>query len=1205
MKGEVNDNYPGSMPKLASIMTICQHVFNCERSNWACGNPASAAKRKPKRGAHFSQLQARAALRTLLVSAPPWRQLPIDEIEQMTVTTTQRVGGPFHASFRAAGGALRKSLAAPPAALEGQGYSLACWFRPAGAACLPAPLLRLTGAGTGPVELLAEDGWAVLHTPAGTLRLALERAGAWTWIGVRVGPRGAWLYGAGGTRAHAALALSHQPFDCVELAPRAQGGRFAGLLAGLEVHAGEVALAPAAPPREALLPFEPNMRAWPLQTRQQAGLAVPQASATLPRALAGEAPLARAQPLPEGAVLEENGAQRYLVRRWQLSSADAAAADGAALSAPGPAPGDAWLEAVVPGTVLTTLIARGQVPDPGIGLANLEVPEALCRQDWWYRSEFELPGDLDPARAWLRLDGVNYAAEVWCNGTRLGSMRGAFVRGQFELAEVLRPGQPNVLAVRVSPPPHPGIPHEQSLRGGPGANGGILAIDGPTFVATEGWDWIPGVRDRNTGLWQAVELGSSGPVRLGDAQVVAQFPGTPAERACLELDLPLHNLGQERLPVRIDLALHDLSGRHPVRTALLERELAPGRHTLRIEAAACGALDIATPSLWWPNGYGEPNLYAVELKVHAGGACSDARRYRFGIRKLSYELSLVEPGGALVRVEAEPARARADGQALVELDHQHILALGGGLWAPSLHPAATASAALRYLPEDSLAPFMVLRVNDVRIAVRGGNWGMDDWLKRVERSRLEPYFRLHREANMNTIRNWVGQCTEPAFFELADEYGLLVLNDFWASTQDHQVEPQDPALFLANARDVLRRYRNHPCIAAWIGRNEGVPQPVLNQGLDRLVREEDGSRLYLPNSRQVNLQESGPWNYREPRAYFDQVAQGFSTEIGTQSFPTLEAFEAFVPAEDRWPINDTWAYHDWHSDENGDTAPFEAALAERFGPPTSLEDFERKAQMLNFDNHRAIFEGMNGGLWQRHSGRLLWMSHPAWPSTQWQIYSHDYDTHAAFYGARAALEPVHAQLNLPGHAALAVNVGTAALGGAQLSWRLLRLDGTTLGEGATVLDLAPNAVSAPREIGIEALLRHEGVLLALLELHGADGRRHSRNLYWLARSPSASRGLNGMPEADVQVTVTRRAPGAIELMLVNATATPSLHNKLTLLDGEGQRVLPAYYSDNYISLLPGEALAVRIEAAPGRAAQLGLRAWNGGTRRINLAGAAA
>jgi hypothetical protein len=117
-------------------------------------------------------------------------------------------------------------------------------------------------------------------------------------------------------------------------------------------------------------------------------------------------------------------------------------------------------------------------------------------------------------------------------------------------------------------------------------------------------------------------------------------------------------------------------------------------------------------------------------------------------------------------------------------------------------------------------------------------------------------------------------------------------------------------------------------------------------------------------------------------------------EVGTPSFSSLEAFKASVAPADRWPINDVWAYHDWHQSGNGDTKTFMASLIAKFGAPTSLDDFERKAQMLQYESHRAIFEGMNAHLWTVNSGRMLWMTQPAWPSNNWQISTSDYDTAA-------------------------------------------------------------------------------------------------------------------------------------------------------------------------------------------------------------------
>src|SRR6202042_3154182 len=136
----------------------------------------------------------------------------------------------------------------------------------------------------------------------------------------------------------------------------------------------------------------------------------------------------------------------------------------------------------------------------------------------------------------------NYAASVWLNGQPLGSIKGAFIRGVFDVTSIAKPDRANVLAVRVSPPPHPGIPQEQSVKGGPGENGGIMCLDGPPFVAPEGWDWIPAIRDRDTGIWQPVTLTATSNVKIGDAQVVTTLPLPDTSRADVEITVPLDNL---------------------------------------------------------------------------------------------------------------------------------------------------------------------------------------------------------------------------------------------------------------------------------------------------------------------------------------------------------------------------------------------------------------------------------------------------------------------------------------------------------------------------------------------------------------------------------------------------------------------------------------------------------------------------------------
>jgi hypothetical protein len=443
------------------------------------------------------------------------------------------------------------------------------------------------------------------------------------------------------------------------------------------------------------------------------------------------------------------------------------------------------------------------------------------------------------------------------------------------------------------------------------------------------------------------------------------------------------------------------------------------------------------------------------------------------------------------------------------------------------------------------------------------------------------------------IRNWCGQSTEEALFELCDEYGILVWNDFWSSTQDHSLEAGDLALFLDNARDTVKRFRNHPSIVLWCGENEGVPNPARNEGLDALLRELDGTRYYSPNSRRVNLQASGPWKHGEPVEFFTDRGKGFSTELGLPSVPTLDALRAMLPAADQWPPNDTWAYHDWHSDANGDVKPFMASMAAQFGAPANLEDFERKAQLMNYANHRAMFEGFNAYLWRPNTGRLMWMSHPAWPSLNWQLYGSDYDTHGAFYGIKKACEPVHVQLNLPELRVAVINNTMESLAGLRLRTLVVGLDGRTIFDGTAQLNAGANAATQGETLpSLPA-----SAVFVQLELRNAGAALLSENFYWQAAQPAALLALNGMARVRLETTaVERRANGAaiVTVTLANPTPHVALLAKLTLRQAaDGARVLPVYAGDNYVSLLPGGRRTLVLEY-PADAVREGVQVEVGG-----------
>lgn len=1015
--------------------------------------------------------------------------------------------------------------------------------------------------------------------------------GAWTHLSVTFDGQAVTLYVNGKAAASGAAQVAATGAR-LAVAPAISGQpHFGGELVRLQVEeralsAADVAAAHAARPAFDLVHMWNVGQGWEWQNKANTGLWRPQDPWTLPQSsVPASAPVVR--PVAARPPVERLGEGRWQVNGWEMIEAPKVSGGGAELSRPGAMAGK-WYQATVPGTVLQTLVDRGVYPDPYHALNNLAIPESLARQDYWYRTSFDIPAEAAGKLTQIRFNGVNYSSEVWINGQQVGGTKGAFIRGQFAFTPV---AGKNVVAIRVSPPPHPGTPHEQSIRGGVGENGGQLAIDGPTFVATEGWDWIPAIRDRNTGLWQNVELLATETVEIGDPQIITDLPLPRTDSADIHVRVPVINRGTTPVMATVEV---DIAG------ARLQRqvEVAPGTNTVAFSPQTDPALTVRNPKLWWPNGYGEPALHTARFAVSVGGSQSDSEDVRFGIREVSYDFGLFDSTGALRRLQVQTTDGGLAGTKLIDVTHPAIKESPTG-WAASLTPAGERSAAVTPVTDYAIPePHLTIRVNGVRIAARGGNWGMDDAMKRVSRARLEPYFRLQREANMNIIRNWMGTNTQPEFYELADEFGMMVMNDFWQSTQNFQVEPQDPQLFLQNARDTIARYRNHPSIILWFGRNEGVPYPQLNEGLDDLVFELDGTRWFNGSSNVVNLQYSGPYNYRPPEGYFTTLATGFSVETGTPSLSTLESIQSYTPAPDQWPLSDTLAYHDWHFGGNGDTKTFMETLARMFGPGTSLADFERKAQMMNLETHKAMFEGLMAHLWTKNTGRLLWMTHPAWPSNAWQIYSWDYDTHAAYYGARKAAEPVHIQLNLPDNVLAVINSTRDDHAGLTATTRVTDLTGKTLFTRTDQLSAPANRVTNLPVVPLADLFRTDPMVLVGLELRDGSGRLVSENFYWRGKDEPAYQALNAMPVVPLAMTVSKpQVEGAervVRVTLRNGSATPALAAKLTLVDGKGERILPAFYSDNYVSLLPGEAreITIRYPADRSGPARVRLRGWN-------------
>jgi beta-mannosidase len=811
---------------------------------------------------------------------------------------------------------------------------------------------------------------------------------------------------------------------------------------------------------------------------------------------------------------------------WQMQdTSKVAETNGEAISQPGYAPAS-WWPATVPGTILTTLVNNKVYAEPLWGENNRPnlIPESLCRASYWYRLQFTVPAAHAGKRTWLNFHGINYKAEVFVNGQKAGDIAGAFARGFFDVTPFVKPGETAAVAVRILPPPHPGNPQEQTVQLGLGPNGGALTQDGPTFVCAVGWDWIPAIRDRDMGLWQKVTLTSSGPVVLQNPLVTSDLPLPRTDSADLKLETTVKNLTDAPQTGVLRGSFGDTGFQTRVSLAPKESKL------VKLTPQDTPALRVVNPRLWWPNGYGDPNLYTMRLSFEMGGGISDRCDFNFGIRKIEYAV-----------------------------------------------------------PD---SPFLTLSVNGVRVFCKGGCWGMDEAMKRSPRQRLEAQIRFQKEANYVMLRNWVGQSTSEDFYDLCDHYGIMIWDEFFEANRSDGPSATDVPLYLANVREKVLRFRNHPSIALWCGRNESDPAPpALAAGISNIMQELEPSRLYHANSDDgPGVHSNGPYYWRPPLDYYNyptsgRLAEVFKTELGSASIPTRESILAMMPEKDtdNFP-NDDWAEHDLaRGADNGNTYP--ATIGARYGNISgtnfSLAKFVHEAQMADYEAFRAMYEGREARLFTGSTAVLTWMSNPAQPSTTWQLYSYDLEPFASFFATRKACEPVHIMMNQSNFDLMVINHTPAPLSGMKARVRVINMDSSVVSDKTTPVSAKPSCATDLGPIQFPAGL--SAVHFVKTELLDAGGRIVSDNFYWRGTNANDLTALATLPPAPIEGNIQRHDAGGkclLDVTLSNPSKVAALMIHIQLRkQSSNERVLPVYYDDNYVSLLPGESRTIKVEAA--------------------------
>ncbi len=307
----------------------------------------------------------------------------------------------------------------------------------------------------------------------------------------------------------------------------------------------------------------------------------------------GPVPQANPGPQPSDSRFELAGGA------WRVERDSLVKADGLALSKPGFADSN-WVVATVPGTVLVSYLNAGAIQDPNFSDNQNMVSDSFFQADFWYRNEFSAPPAFSGKRVWLNFDGINWKADVFLNGEKLGRIDGAFIRGRFDVTSKLLAGRKNALAVRILKTANPGSVKEKTFQS-TGKNGGALGADNPTFHASVGWDWIPTIHGRETGIWNRVYLEATGPVTLENPFVNPTLPLPDTTRATVAISVTVNNHSATPVSGTLRGRFGDQSFDLPVTLDASQSKLV--KQTLQ----------LANPKLWWPAGYGQPNLYDVNL----------------------------------------------------------------------------------------------------------------------------------------------------------------------------------------------------------------------------------------------------------------------------------------------------------------------------------------------------------------------------------------------------------------------------------------------------------------------------------------------------------------------------------------------------------------------------------------------------------------
>jgi exo-1,4-beta-D-glucosaminidase len=800
-----------------------------------------------------------------------------------------------------------------------------------------------------------------------------------------------------------------------------------------------------------------------------------------------------------------------------------------------------WYKASAPETVFAVLVENGVYKDAYFGMnlrsvpgveypiggqfANLDMPaNSPYAVPWWYRNEFELPSTFKGENVWIGFHGINYRADLWINGRKVAGsdeMVGAFRRFKFDVTPFVHPGEKNVVALSVSAP-----------------KAGELAI---TFV-----DWNPMSPDKEMGLWQEVALRARGPVAVRYSSVDSRLDLPTAAKAHLTVRAQLQNSSASPvkglLKGKITGAANSIEFSQTIELAANEtREVA-------VSSENAPSLNLENPHLWWPYQMGEPYLHHLSLEfVPEHGVVSDEQSFAFGIVETDSELT----------------------------------------------------------PEG----YRLFKVNGKPVLVRGAGW-TSDMMLRIDQSRREAEFRYVKEMGMNTIR-LEGKLEDDSFFERADRDGILVMAgwcccDSWEKWGKWSEE--NKRVSVESLRDQMLRLRRHPSVLVWLNGSDNPPPGEREQAYLEVEKATFWPKPVISSATAKKSEASGPsgvkmtgpYDYVSPNYWLLDTkaggAYGFNTETSPgPAVPPLEELRSMLPPDKLWPMNEAWDFHAGGG-KFKNIQLYSAALEARYGKAKDAADFAWKSQAMAYEGERAMFEAYGRNKYKA-TGVIQWMLNNAWPGLIWHLYDYSLRPAGGYFGTKKALELVHVQFSYDDRSVAIVNGRQEPQSGLRLTARTYDLSMKELFAREAPLDLPADGVV--KSFAIPEPATPNTAYFLNLELRGSSGELLSRNFYWLSTRPDTLAfdktewyytpltsyadftALQTLPQAVVKAAVKFHESGeepSGHVVVENTGATLAFLVRLRLLKGkDGVEILPVFWEDNYLCLLPGEKRELTVQ----------------------------